>query len=50
MGDDLVHLFAAYSVIWVALASYIFTLSRRQKKIWREIETLKESLNRNNSE
>lgn len=31
------YLFAAYTIIWVILFSYIFYLSRRQRKIQDEV-------------
>ncbi len=39
--DNLGYLFAAYSVIWVILFIYIFTLQRRVKNIQAELEALK---------
>lgn len=35
-------LFAAYSAVWLALFLYIVRLSRRQVKLDREIETLRQ--------
>ena len=42
--DNLDYLVAAYTIIWVAIAGYVFSLSRRQKQLWREIDTLKEKM------
>ena len=38
------YLFAAFSVIWVLLFGYVFVLMSRQKRIRREIDSLKETL------
>lgn len=35
------YLFAAYMVIWLVLFAYLVRLSNKQKKLDREIETLK---------
>jgi CcmD family protein len=35
-------LFAAYAVVWLLIVGYLFSLSRRQKKLAQEIETLKQ--------
>ena len=37
-------LFAAYMVIWIALFTYLMSLSKKQQKLDREIETLKKIL------
>ena len=36
------YLFAAYSVIWILLAGYIWLLGKRQKDVRKEIMYLKE--------
>jgi len=33
-------LFAAYTIVWVVLSIYLFSLSRRQKKLIADLETL----------
>jgi CcmD family protein len=40
------YLFAAYSIIWVILFGYVFYLYLRQRKALRDIELLKESLDK----
>jgi len=35
------YLFAAYTVIWVLLSGYIFSLHKKQKRLFKEIEQLK---------
>ena len=40
------YLFAAYAIVWVVLFGYIFILSRRQKRLRREIDLLKEVLHK----
>lgn len=37
-------LFAAYMVIWIALFLYLLSLSKKQQRLDREIETLKKLL------
>ena len=39
--DNFTYLFAAFTVIWVALFVYIFILSQRQNNLKREIDKLK---------
>lgn len=39
--ENLGYLVAAYTIVWTAIAGYVFTLSRRQKRLWREIDSLK---------
>ena len=38
------YLFAAFTIIWVVLFGYVFSLVQRQKKLRREIDLLKEAL------
>lgn len=40
------HLIAAYTIIWVGLFCYVFSLVWRQRRVNREIESLKKSLHR----
>jgi len=40
MGN-LIYLFAAYTIIWLAALLYSFSIGSRQKSLEREIETLK---------
>ncbi len=40
MGN-MVYLFAAYAVIWLAVLLYSFSIAARQKSLAREIATLK---------
>ncbi|MEE9583183.1 MAG: CcmD family protein [Dehalococcoidales bacterium] len=42
--EDLGYLFAAFTVVWLALFGYIFILSRRQQRLRRDIDLLKETL------
>jgi CcmD family protein len=37
------YLFAAYSIIWVVVFGYVLTMFFRQRKISRDIETLKQT-------
>ena len=42
--DNLVYLFAAYAVFWVVTFAFVFSMSRRQKRLQREIEALRRAL------
>jgi CcmD family protein len=44
--ENLGYLVAAYTIIWVVLAIYIFTLYRNQRRLRQEIDSLKEKLKR----
>lgn len=46
--DNMNFLFAAYSAVWVLLFLYILTLSRRNRSLERDIEELRELLQRRN--
>lgn len=41
-NKNLWFLFAAYFIVWLLIVGYLFSLSRRQKKLVQEIETLKQ--------
>ncbi|MCH7760451.1 CcmD family protein [candidate division TA06 bacterium] len=36
------YLFLAYTIFWIFLFGYLFRLSRKQKRLEKEIENLKE--------
>ena len=38
------YLFAAYSVFWALTFIFVFSIASRQKKLEKEIETLKKAL------
>ena len=38
------YLFAAYAVFWGLTFAYVFTITSRQKRLEKEIETLSRSL------
>ena len=44
------YLFAAFSVIWAAVFVYVLVLSNRQRRLQREIDSLKEVLKGKESE
>ncbi len=44
--DNAGYLFAAFIVVWGALFGYVFTLLRKQRQLRREIDLLKETLNK----
>lgn len=41
--QDAGYVFAAYTVIWAAILGYILVLMNRQKRLRREIDTLREA-------
>lgn len=48
MFDNLAFwlLFAAYTILWLVIGGYVFTLNRRQRELEREVETLGEQVRR----
>ena len=44
MDTNMVYLFMAYTIIWLGLFVFIFTLLQREKKLRRDIESLREEL------
>ena len=38
------YLFAAFTVVWAVVFAYVFSLFNRQRKLKREIDSLKEVL------
>jgi CcmD family protein len=44
MDDNLGYLVAAYTIIWVAIAGYVFRLARIQSRIRRDIDALKRGM------
>jgi CcmD family protein len=42
-SKNLGFLFAAYMVVWLLIVGYLFSLSRRQKRMAQEIEMLKQT-------
>jgi CcmD family protein len=42
--DTFAYLFAAYAAVWVVLFVYVASLHRREKRLWQEIELLRERL------
>ncbi len=43
------YLFAAYTAIWVILAIYLFSIHSREKKLRKELENLRELVERQSS-
>ena len=39
-------LFAAYTILWLVIGGYVFTLTRRQRDLEREVESLGQQLRR----
>lgn len=46
---NLNFLFAAYTAVWVFLFAYVFMLSRRSRTLQKEIEELRQLLQRRNA-
>jgi CcmD family protein len=42
--ENLGYLFAAFTIVWVVLFGYVLSLLRRQRQLWRELDSLKETL------
>ncbi len=42
--ENLSYLFAAFAVIWAGLFAYVFVLVQRQQRLRRDIDCLKETL------
>jgi CcmD family protein len=42
-NKNLGFLFAAYFIVWLLIVGYLFSLSRRQKKLTQAIEALKQT-------
>lgn len=42
--ENFSYLFTAYTIIWAALFGYVFVLAQRERRLRREVESLKESL------
>jgi len=42
--DSFSYLFAAYTAIWVVLFAYVLGLQRREKRLWQEVELLRQKL------
>ncbi|RKY58659.1 MAG: hypothetical protein DRP95_05750 [Candidatus Latescibacterota bacterium] len=40
-GGPMNYLFAAYSVVWLGFFLYLWSLSRRQRRLFRKLEALK---------
>lgn len=38
------YLFAAYTLVWLGLFMYLFSLAGREKRLWDEITALKEAV------
>jgi CcmD family protein len=44
--ENLSYLFAAYTIIWAVIFGYLYLIQRKQRRLDREIELLKESLSK----
>ncbi len=43
VGSGLIYVIAAYAVVWLFIFGYLFSLTRRQANLRREIEALKQA-------
>jgi len=48
--ENAVFLFAAYTIIWIVVFGYVFHLHRKQVKLWRAINLLKENVDKRKPE
>jgi len=48
--QNLGYMTAAYTVIWIAILVYFLSLSKREKAIWEELQTLRTSITRGENE
>ena len=46
--ENLSYLFAAYTIIWAVIFGYLYLMQRKQRRLDREIELLKEGLSKQN--
>ena len=44
--ENIGYLFAVFAIIWIALFAYVLSLIRRQQQLKKDIELLRESLER----
>jgi CcmD family protein len=44
--DNMVYLFVVYVIIWAVVFGYIFYLVRKQRKLRRDLDLLKESIDK----
>jgi len=42
--ENSAYLFAVYSIVWAAVFGYLFYLYRKQRKLRREIDTLRKAV------
>lgn len=43
-SENLIYVFAAYTVIWLVSFGYLFTIGSRQKRLQKELDALKSVL------
>ena len=48
--ENLIYLLAAFSIVWAAFFGYLFILSRRQRQLRRELDSLKAELDNNGNQ
>jgi CcmD family protein len=44
--ESLGFLFAAYTLIWIVVFGYVFFLHRKERKLWRILNLLKEQIDK----
>ena len=48
--ENAVFLFAAYTIVWGVVFGYVFYLHRKQRKLWRTMNVLKEYIEKGKPE
>ena len=44
--ENVFYLFAAYTIVWLAVFGYIFYLHRKQEKLWQKVDILGEKVDK----
>ena len=44
--ENAFFLFAAYSIVWLAVFGYIFYLHRKQQKLWQKVNVLEDKVDK----
>ena len=46
MMENAFFLFAAYSIVWLAVFGYIYYLHRKQQKLWQKVNVLEDKVDK----
>jgi CcmD family protein len=44
--ENLIFLFAAYTIVWIVVFGYIFFLHRKERRLWRMLNLLRERIDK----